>query len=296
MDRKSIEATSSLEEAIKLLFNVDLNGRIVLFPEEGMQKEVAQAYNQLGLSARRETYRHIAEDFKVRTGCYGANHPLMSIGTIVEVGCGSGLLSLELAEQTNGKIRGIDVSADMLELSYQNAVQRQVERRAEQEAFRVRYPQLFLNSPNPHDTPLCVEFRLGTVYNLIPLVPEQDINYIVCRNTLHRFKDPQTALRSMYDTLAPGGKIYLRDLKRDALWNIILKRIGPRWETSILVEDYIRAMAGMFTVAEVMELLKTLPLSKSVITNGSYQSGSNTFLPEFEQEVEYVGIIEKPKT
>jgi len=291
--KEQLEQTSSIKEAVKLLFNVDLNGRTVLFPEEGMQKEVAEAYNQLGLSARRETYRQIAEDFKVRTGCYGANHFNMNVGTIVEVGCGSGLLSLELAQQTNGTIIGIDVSVDMLKLAYHNAAQREAEKRAEREAFRSQYPSLFLDSPSPKDISLCVEFRQGSVYDLPQLIPEPNLNYIVCRNTLHRFQDPEKALHTMYDLLAPGGKIYLRDLKRDAPWEIIVERIGTRWDTPALVEDYIRAMAGMFTMGEVGELLKTLPASKSIITNGSYQSVSKTSLPEFEQEVEYVVVIEK---
>lgn len=296
MDKKLIEVTSSLEEAIKLLFGVDLNGRTVLFEKEGMNHEVAKAYNQLGLTARRETYRNIAEDFKVRTGCYNANHPMMSVGTIVEVGCGSGLLSLELAGQTNGKVVGIDISANMLELAYQNAQQRQVEKRAEREAFQERYPQLFLNAPATKEIPLSVEFRQGTVYDLSQIIPEPDINYIVCRNTFHRFQDAEKAIHTRYDILAPGGKIYIRDLKRDAPWNIVVERIGPRWNSLVLVEDYLRAMAGMFTMNEVSDLLKTLTGSKFTLTDGSYHSGSKSSLPEFERDVEYVAVVEKSKT
>ena len=73
----------------------------------------------------------VAEDFKRRACCYGINHPNThgDVGTIVEVGCGSGLFTLELAEQTSSnRIMGLDLSKDMIALAESNLLERSKEK------------------------------------------------------------------------------------------------------------------------------------------------------------------------
>ena len=96
-----------------------------------------------------------------------------------------------------------------------------------------------------------INYVVGSVYDL-QKIPVQGFNYIVCRNALHRFQFPEKALAQMYSALTPEGKIYLRDLRRDAHWKAILERIGEkRWQTKTLIEDYIAAMASMFTTKKL---------------------------------------------
>ena len=125
VDQIKIESTNTIEEAIKEIFNKEINGRSCILLEEAMTGQVAEKYDEIGKLARQETYKKIVIDFKNRTGCYGVNHirTNMKVGTILEVGCGSGLLSLELAEQTNGYVIGIDLSADMVHLANLNLKQ-----------------------------------------------------------------------------------------------------------------------------------------------------------------------------
>ena len=127
-DKAKVMTTSSLGEAVKELFGLDLDWRLCILTQEVMSDEVVKAYNQIGSLARLETYRRIVEDFKNRTGCYAVNHLCFDLGNILDVGCGSGLLSLELAQQTAGDIVGVDLSSNMVGLANENLTRRSKER------------------------------------------------------------------------------------------------------------------------------------------------------------------------
>mgnify|MGYP001617207793 CR=1 FL=1 len=239
IDKAKIMASSSLGEAVKGLFGLDLEGRLCIFTQEVMDSEVARAYNQIGSLARLETYRRIAEDFKNRTDCYAVNHLCFNLGNILEVGSGSGLLSLELAEHTVGKIVGVDLSSDMVDLANENLSKRSKERIEEIREFWKKIPWYCKPGQEDHEKlernpPLLdkVHFRRGSVYDLPEIVRDiSQINYVVCRNALHRFQNPKLAIQKMYQVASPGGKIYIRDLKRDADWKTVLERIGEeRWK------------------------------------------------------------------
>ncbi len=306
-DRAKIMATRSLEEAVKELFGLDSNGRICIFNQEAMTGSVASEYDELGKSERQETYKRLAEDFKRRTECYGINHPAtsMNVGSIIEVGCGSGLLTLELAEQTNGDIIGLDLSEDMLHLAKENLTRRSNKKVEEIKTFWKRIPEYCKPTDKEHqkvdETPPLLDrirFVKGSVYDLQSTLTDlYHADYIVCRNVLHRFQHPEKALKQMYQTLSPNGKLYLRDLRRDANWQNILERIGEkRWQTQTLVEDYIKAMAGMFTIRELEETLKYLGITNFKITDGVYVGGvikNQDNIKEYEKETEYVCIIQK---
>ena len=308
-DKAKVMTTSSLGEAIKELFGLDLDGRLCILTQEVMSDEVVKAYNQIGSLARLETYRRIVEDFKNRTGCYAVNHLCFDLGNILDVGCGSGLLSLELAQQTAGDIVGVDLSSNMVGLANENLTRRSKERIEEIKEFWEKILWYCKPGKEEHEKlernpPLLdkVQFRIGSVYDLPEIVRDiSQINYVVCRNALHRFKEPKLAIQKMYEVAAPGGKIYIRDLRRDADWKIILERIGEeRWKHPILVKDYIGAMAGMLTMGEVHSLLGELGISDYQVTEGSYQIREKTAqlhgMKEYAGEVEYVCVIHKPLT
>jgi len=303
VNKEELMKTKSLEEAITLLFNRVSNGRNCIFTQEAMNGCVAREYDYLGKSGRQETYKKIAEDFKRRTGCYGANHPAtnMNVGSILEVGCGSGLLTLELAEQTNSdRIIGVDLSADMITLAKSNLERRSKERTEEIKEFWKRLPRY---QPSQEDykklsenPPLLdrINFLTGSVYDLSNIGSQ---NYIVCRNALHRFQHPEKALKQMYQILSPNGKIYIRDLRRDANWQTVLERIGERrWNTQTLVQDYGGAMASMLTTQELEKTLQSMGVTDFKITDGRYINGeikSPDNIKEYEKDTEYVCVIRK---
>ncbi len=305
VNKEELMKTKSLEKAVTLLFNRVSNGRNCIFTQEAMNGCVASEYDYLGKSGRQETYKKLAEDFKRRTGCYGVNHPAtnMNVGSILEVGCGSGLLTLELAEQTNGDIIGLDLSEDMIKLANGNLERRSRERTEEIKEFWKRIPEYCRPKADDYkkldeNPPLLdrIKYVRGSVYEL-DNIGLHGINYVVCRNALHRFQYPEKALRQMYQALSPNGKIYIRDLKRDANWQIILERIGEkRWNTQTLVQDYIGAMASMLTTSELEKMLQSLGITKFEITDGRYINGeinSPDNIKEYEKDTEYVCVIKK---
>jgi len=307
--KERLEKTKSLEEAIKELFGLDLEGRLCILTQEAMNDEVAKAYNQIGSLARLETYHRIVEDFKNRTGCYAVNHLNFDLGNILEVGCGSGLLSLALAKHTAGNIVGVDLSSDMIDLANENLSRRSKERIEKIKGFWKKIPWYCRPGQEEHETlernpPSLdeVRFRIGSVYDLPEIIRGvSQINYVVCRNALHRFQDPKLAIQKMFEVVAPDGKIYIRDLRRDADWRTVVERIGEeRWKRPVLVKDYIGAMASMLTVEEVHSLLRELGISDYHISDGNYQIREKTAqlhgMKEYAGEVEYTCVIHKPLT
>lgn len=303
VNKEDLMNTKSLEEAIELLFSRTSVGRECIFTQEAMTGSVANEYDSLGKSGRQETYRILAEDFKRRTGCYGVNHPAtnMNVGRILEVGCGSGLLTLELAEQTNGDIIGLDLSEDMISLARDNLARRSKERIEEIKEFWKGLPKGYQPSQKDHknlseNPPLIdrINYVTGSVYDLSNIGSQ---NYIVCRNALHRFQYPKRAIKKMHDALSQDGILYIRDIRRDADWQTILDRIGEkRWNAQTLVQDYIGAMASMLTTQELEVILKSSGLNNFEITDGRYMNGeinNPDNIKEYERESEYVCVVRK---
>lgn len=305
--RRDLEHTQNLAEAIHLFFGKDLQARLCLFDHESMEGSVAQAYNHLGRTSRTGTYKNIAEDFLFRTSYIeGMSAP----NKILDIGCGSGILALEFVERTQALVFGLDSSADMISLANNNKrdrteelVQKIIEDyRKGEPNFPRPIPAAYDIMPDIVDAANQIANRArfvhGSVYDLTQHTPnEKSIDYVVCRNALHRFRNPQEALRQMYAILKPGGKLYIRDLRRDADWKTVLDRIGEaRWRTPVLVRDYLGAMAGMLTVEELATTLRELNINKFTLTDGSYKpdtSQDQASLREYAQATEYVGIIEK---
>jgi len=260
LTKDEVERTKDLAEAIRTFFGLNLDGRLCVLDSEAMEGNVAEAYNQLGLNARRGTYGKIVTDFKTRTN-YKESSEKRNI--ILDIGCGSGLLSLELAEKTDGIILGIDISKDMIRLANRNK---------EERAGVVQYNKAR------------ILFEESSVYDLSAFIgKERCADYIVCRNVLHRLKEPEKALEQMLKVLRVGGKIYLRDLRRDADWRTIVERIG--------------AMASMLTTEELEKMLISNGIKDYTIADGSYKNGNEPLpksnIREFEKDTEYVCIITK---
>jgi len=281
MDRIKVENSTSLEEAVREVFGLEMNGRTNVIGEE-MNGEVASAYDTIGKEVRQETYAQIVEYFRTQTDCYAFRHKSNTVGTIVEVGCGSGLLSIPLAEQTGGRVIGVDISLGMIRLAEENKQSRVRELQEERQLFQEKLPE-YCKTVGKKSEPLDnLSFYQGSVYEL----EMKDANYILCRNALHRFSDVSLALKVMYNSLGRGGKMYIRDLRRDAPWDVVVKRIGEaRWKSEALVRDYIGAMAGMLTREELALELDALGINDYTIRSAQGR--------EFAQEVEYTCVVKK---
>lgn len=259
--RQQLEQTASLAEAVELLFGRQISGRTHILHEEAMEGQLARHYHQLGLQHRQETYREIVLDVKERSGELS--------GTIIDAACGSGLLTKHLLAETSAQIIAFDTSAAMIEFA------RQYLYYGQEDTGRLRFVK-------------------ESVYRL-PEIQGFPINHIICRNALHRFHNPERAIAAMYKTVTAGGTLYLTDIKRDAPWEILLERIGEeRWQHPALVMDYVGALAGALTVAELDETLEKLQIKNYEISNGvPRKKQQHKGLNEYSDVVSYVAIVRK---
>jgi ubiquinone/menaquinone biosynthesis C-methylase UbiE len=109
-------------------------------------------------------------------------------GEAVDLGCGPGLLVIEMARQAPGlHVTGIDLSETLLADARETARQAGVAER--------------------------VDFRLGNVEE-IPF-PDSSLDLVVSTLSLHHWSDPLKVLNEVHRVLKPGGAFYIFDLRRD---------------------------------------------------------------------------------
>jgi len=121
---------------------------------------------------------------------------------VVDVGCGTGFLTQQVALETQGnaKIVGVDLSASMLEKAKENLSKLALSEAVE---FRVG---------DAEDLPLKDEFADAVVGNMI----------------LHHCPRPRRAIAEMARILKEGGRVAIADLeKHDEKW--LREEMADRW-------------------------------------------------------------------
>jgi ubiquinone/menaquinone biosynthesis C-methylase UbiE len=111
---------------------------------------------------------------------------------VLDIGCGTGLLSLKFLRKTDCLIYGIDNSPDMLEI------------------FKGKIKELNLSER--------ISCKLGDAENLEFKNREFDI--IASTVTLHHVKDKYPVIKKIYELLKAGGKFVLGDIDVDTTGNL----------------------------------------------------------------------------
>ncbi len=106
---------------------------------------------------------------------------------VLDIGCGTGLLSLKFLRGADCLIHGIDSSPEMLKI------------------FKGKIKELNLSEK--------ISCKLGDVENLEFKNKEFDI--IASTVTLHHVKDKNPVIKKIYSLLKPGGKFILGDIDVD---------------------------------------------------------------------------------
>jgi ubiquinone/menaquinone biosynthesis C-methylase UbiE len=147
-------------------------------PQEHWQsEEQAQRYSrQLGLASR-FVYAPFARKIMA---CLSSADPSP---TIVDLGCGPGLLGVELAKlRPQARIIGVDPSDEMLRIAKANA-------------SKVGLTNYEAKQGNAEEIPL-----------------ESDaIDLVVSQSSLHEWEDPHRGLVEIHRVLRPGGSLILKD-------------------------------------------------------------------------------------
>lgn len=144
--------------------------------------------------------------------------PLERGATIVDLGTGPGLLSIELNKLLpQAKIIGVDPSSEMLKIARKNA----------DEAEMSNY-----------------ETRLGRAEE-IP-IESNSVNLVVTQSSLHEWENPQKGLSEIFRVLKPGGSLILKDYNRGWL---------SKWKRH-LFKFFGHLEMFKFTFEEVVDLLR----------------------------------------
>ena len=108
--------------------------------------------------------------------------------TVCDMGCGNGYYTLQMAKliQPKGKVLAVDIQLGMLQLLQ--------ERADEQEIANIK--------------PI-----LSSVID--PKLPKNKVDLILCVDVYHEFSYPEQMLKSMRESLAPGGVIALAEYREE---------------------------------------------------------------------------------
>lgn len=111
--------------------------------------------------------------------------PLNAGSRVLEIAPGPGLLAIELARLTDGRVTGIDISRSFVQIAGDNARSAGVD----------------------------VDFEHGDAADL-PF-PDDQFDTIVCRAAFKNFSRPLVALNEMHRVLKSGGTALIIDLRTD---------------------------------------------------------------------------------
>lgn len=137
------------------------------------------ALDRLQLLAR--LFWPTTEQFLARSGAYGADR-------VVEIGCGIGHVTRELAARGRGDVVGIDINPDVVEAARRVAP-----------ASTARFRTASVDD-------------LGSSDELSP-----DVLYTRC--VVGHLQDPQAALDAIVRAVRPGGSILVEDVEVAAVWS-----------------------------------------------------------------------------
>jgi ubiquinone/menaquinone biosynthesis C-methylase UbiE len=144
---------------------------------------------------------------------------------VLDIGCGTGLLSLKFLKKVDCTIYGIDSSSAMLKI------------------FKEKIKKLHLS-----DRITC---RLESAENLS--FPNESFDIIASTVTLHHIKNKLPTIKKIYKKLKPGGKLVIGDMDVDTTGRLndpqrllrILKYLKEEY-TLALKEGGIKAFSRMY--------------------------------------------------
>lgn len=151
-------------------------------------------------------------------------------GTLVDVGCGSGHLLVQIAEQfPNLHLIGIDLSSNILEKAKKRAVEKNFEK---------------------------IEFRISNAEEL-PF-SDNSIDFLISTLSLHHWTNPQKILNEFYRVLKPSAVFLIFDFRRDSrkffygLFTFATKIVVPKPLKQI--QEPLGSIKASYTPEEILQL------------------------------------------
>lgn len=97
----------------------------------------------------------------------------------------------------------------------------------------------------------------GDVHNL--QFPSNYFDLIICKDSLHHFKDVKKALKEMYRVLNKNGLIYVQDLRRDCPFYILKTVLPPDTPEKKIIFNSVKSS---YTINEIKKILNQLKITK----------------------------------
>ncbi len=172
---------------------------------------------------------------------------LMPHGAAADLGCGPGLLVVEMAKKAPGlQLTGVDLAEDLLEEGRRYAAIEDVYER--------------------------VDFKYGNVQEL-PF-EDESLDLVVSSLSLHHWTDPVAVFNEIERVLRPGGAFLIYDLRRDMYAPIYLllwfatRVIAPR--SLKQVNEPLGSRNSAYTPFELADLLSNTKLHGWQVENGLF--------------------------
>ncbi len=159
---------------------------------------------------------------------------------LVDLGCGPGNITFRLARRwPHAAVLGLDGSPRMLELARQRALAA-----PDLAAHQLRFEQVLL--------PLAE-----------PAAFADSFTAVVCNSLLHHLHDPQVLWRTVAQLAAPGGFVYVQDLRRPASPEAVEALVAAEMAGApeVLRRDYRASLHAAFTPEEVQQQLQQAGLA-----------------------------------
>ena len=156
-------------------------------------------------------------------------------GLLVDLGCGSGNLIVEIAQKYNSiDLIGIDISDEILELAKQRVIKNELNER--------------------------IKFEIGNVENL-PF-SDNSIDFIISSLSLHHWSNPKIAFKELVRTLKGDGLLMVFDFRRNSrkffygLLKFATKVVVPKVLKEI--NEPLGSLQAGYTAEEIKEILSQI--------------------------------------
>lgn len=165
-------------------------------------------------------------------------HSGITEGLALEIGPGPGYLGLEWLRKTEGtRLKGLDISADMIAIAERNAKEYGL-------TSRVEYVR-----SNGNRMPFA-----NTLFDAV-----------FTNGSLHEWADPKNTMNEIWRVLKPGGRLFISDLRRDMF-------LLMRWFLYIATKPkeirpgLISSINAAYTPNELKELIKDTKLASCEVS------------------------------
>ncbi|MBD3258998.1 methyltransferase domain-containing protein [Candidatus Woesearchaeota archaeon] len=131
----------------------------------------------------------------------------------------------------------------------------------------------------------------------------ESFDLVICKDTLHHFKNPVAALKEMFRLVKKDGYLYLVDVRRDVDENIIHQLVQRLAESNLMnAMQYLDSVQAGYTAKEIKQMFKKAGITEYKIIEPEfservmkeYKVSSERYLPTLHFfKTRWIAVIKK---